>query len=58
MMPLPCQHGGNYFNEPKNLIHVLDELSVLFDMDKEKLAYELWQNSNEALKTNFNYPTL
>ncbi|WP_066800521.1 TatD family hydrolase [Moraxella oblonga] len=55
MMPLPCQHGDNYFNEPKNLIHVINELSVLFDMDKEKLSYELWQNSNDALKTNFAY---
>lgn len=56
MNPVPAQSGGNYFNEPKNLIHVLDELSVLFDMDKETLAYELWQNSNDALKVNFAYP--
>lgn len=56
MNPIPAQIGGNYFNEPKNLIHVLDELSVLFDMDKEKLSYELWQNSNDTLKVNFAYP--
>jgi tatD-related deoxyribonuclease len=55
MNPIPAQIGGNYFNEPKNLIYVLDELSVLFNMDKEALAYQLWQNSNEAFKTNFEY---
>lgn len=55
MNPIPAQIGGHYFNEPKNLIHVLDELSVLFNMDKEALAYQLWQNSNEAFKTNFEY---
>lgn len=55
MNPIPAQIGGNYFNEPKNLIYVLDELSVLFNMDKETLAYKLWQNSNEAFKTNFEY---
>lgn len=55
MNPIPAQMGGNYFNEPKNLIYVLDELSVLFNMDKETLAYKLWQNSNDAFKTNFNY---
>lgn len=53
MNPVPCQIGGNYFNEPKNLIHVLDELSVLLNIDKEKLAHQLWQNTNDALKTNF-----
>lgn len=55
MNPIPAQIGDHYFNEPKNLIHVLDELSVLFNMDKETLAYQLWQNSNEAFKTNFEY---
>lgn len=55
MNPIPAQLGGNYFNEPKNLIYVLDELAVLFNMDKETLAYQLWQNSNEAFKTNFEY---
>lgn len=55
MNPIPAQIGGHYFNEPKNLIYVLDELSVLFNMDKETLAYQLWQNSNEAFKTNFEY---
>ncbi len=55
MNPLPAQINGNYLNEPKNLIHVLDELSVLFNMDKETLAHQLWQNTNEALNTNFKY---
>ncbi|OPH37213.1 TatD family hydrolase [Moraxella equi] len=55
MNPIPAQIGGNYFNEPKNLIYVLDELAVLFNMDKETLAYKLWQNSNDAFKTNFDY---
>lgn len=56
MMPLPAQMGGNYFNEPKNLIYVLDELSVIFNMDKELLAHQIWQNTNTALKSNFAYP--
>ncbi|STY90866.1 TatD family hydrolase [Moraxella bovis] len=55
MNPIPAQMGGNCFNEPKNLIYVLDELSVLFNMDKETLAYKLWQNINDAFKTNFDY---
>ncbi|WFF38292.1 TatD family hydrolase [Moraxella nasibovis] len=54
MMPMNCQHLGR-LNEPANLIHVLDELSCLFDMDKEVLARKLWQNSNEALCQSWNY---
>ena len=57
MNPLPAQIDGHYFNEPKNLIHVLDELSLMFDIDKETLAYKLWQNTNEAFKSHFDYPT-
>lgn len=56
MMPVPCQKSEGYFNQPKNLSHVLDELSVLFNTDKEELAYRLWQNSNDAFKCNFDYP--
>lgn len=56
MMPVPCQKSEGYFNQPKNLSYVLDELSVLFNMDKEELAYRLWQNSNDAFKCNFDYP--
>ena len=54
MMPVPCQHLGA-FNEPANLVYVLDELAVMFDMDKENLARQLWQNSNEALRQNWVY---
>lgn len=55
MTPLPAQMGNNYFNEPKNLMYVLDKLSVLFNIDKETLAYKIWKNSNYAFKTNFEY---
>lgn len=58
MMPVPCQINGCRFNEPANLIHVLDELSVIFNRDKESLADEIWQNTNSALKTNFDYPKI
>lgn len=54
MMPVPCQHLGT-FNEPANLVYVLDELATMFDMDKENLARQLWQNSNEALHQNWVY---
>ena len=56
MMPLPVQTDNNYFNEPKNLIYVLNELSDIFNVDKEKLAYQIWQNTNIALKSDFVYP--
>ncbi|WII95647.1 TatD family hydrolase [Moraxella haemolytica] len=54
MMPVPCQHQG-FLNEPANLTYVLDELAVLFKMDKEVLARQLWQNTNEALRQNWIY---
>lgn len=56
MVPVSCQINGNRFNEPANLIHVLNELALMFNKDKESLAYELWQNTNRALNTNFDYP--
>ena len=37
MMPLPCSHLGQ-FNEPAHLHCVLDELSELFNYDKQLLA--------------------
>lgn len=55
MNPLPCQLHGHYFNEPKNIIHVLNELSVFFNVDKELLAHQLWQNTNDAFGTSFPY---
>lgn len=56
MMPWPAQIDGNHLNEPKHLIHVLNELSVMFDMDRAKLAECIWQNTNTALKCDFMYP--
>ena len=54
MMPVPCQHQGS-FNEPANLPYVLDEMARLFEMDKERLARQLWQNTNEALRQDWIY---
>lgn len=54
MIPVPCQHTG-CVNEPANLIYVLDELATMFGMDKEKLARQLWQNSNDALRQTWVY---
>lgn len=52
MLPLPC-HGLSDLNEPANLPLVLDTLAQLFAMDKWDLAQILWQNSCEALRTDF-----
>lgn len=57
MMPISCQHQGR-FNEPANLIYVFEALSLLFDCDKEILARTLWQNTQQALKVNWQYPTI
>lgn len=54
MMPVSCQHLGA-FNEPANLPFVLDELATLLAVDKEMLAYQLWQNSCQALNINLQY---
>lgn len=56
MMPLPCQHDGGRLNEPANLIHVLNALSKLLQVDKVILAKQLWQNSLEALRVDWGYP--
>ncbi|MFC0820613.1 TatD family hydrolase [Moraxella marmotae] len=54
MMPLPCQHLGQ-FNEPANLPFVLATLAELFNIDKQTLAEKLWQNSCQALRTDWKY---
>ncbi|OOS25479.1 hydrolase [Moraxella pluranimalium] len=54
MMPLPCQHLGQ-FNEPANLPYVLDELSSLFNIAKDELARTLWDNSCQALQVDWKY---
>lgn len=54
MMPVPCQ-GVDKINEPANLTYVFDELAVMFAMDKDELAYQLWQNSCDALRVNWEY---
>lgn len=58
MTPLPAQSVNEQrtLNEPKYLRCVIDELSRLFDVDSYDLAQQLWQNTNDALKTNFCYP--
>lgn len=54
MMPVPCQ-GMDKINEPANLTYVFDELAAMFAMDKDELAYQLWQNSCDALRVNWEY---
>ncbi|OAV00150.1 MULTISPECIES: TatD family hydrolase [Moraxella] len=54
MMPLPCQHLGQ-LNEPAHLHFVLDELSKLFNYDKQVLANQLWKNSCDALRVDWKY---
>ncbi|WP_223159264.1 TatD family hydrolase [Vibrio sp. Y2-5] len=47
-MPLFGRQGEA--NHPKYLIHVLEELAVLRDTNKEKLASQLWANSIELFR--------
>lgn len=52
MMPLLCQHKGA-MNEPANLPYILDALAQLLAVDKDKLAKQLWGNSQDAFKKIF-----
>lgn len=54
MTPIACQHNS-LMNEPANLRYVLDELSALFGLEKEKLARQLWKNTNDALHQQWVY---
>ena len=51
MTPLCCQtsHEQRTRNTPVNLPHVLDGLTSVMDVSREKLAVQLWQNSLQAL---------
>ncbi len=51
MTPLCCQtsHEQRTRNTPVNLPHVLDGLTNVLDVSREKLAVQLWQNSLQAL---------
>ena len=51
MTPLCCQasDGTKTRNTPVNLPYVLDGLAQTLNVDKEKLAEQLWQNSFQAL---------
>lgn len=53
MTPLPCQHLG--MNEPANLPYVLQSLSALFGVEEGILAKQVWQNSNQALRQQWEY---
>ncbi|PNK61176.1 TatD family hydrolase [Psychrobacter sp. FDAARGOS_221] len=57
MTPICCQHGDKPTrNVPANLPAVLDSLSELLEVDKSKLAKQLWQNSCDALRVDWAYP--
>ena len=47
--PVCCHESHGRRNTPANLIFVLDELAVLLNVEKEKLAEQLWQNSLSVL---------
>lgn len=47
--PVCCHESHGRRNTPANLIFVLDELAVLLNVEKAKLAEQLWQNSLSVL---------
>jgi TatD DNase family protein len=57
MTPLCCRVAGEAHtrNTPVNLPAVLDELSVLFNMDKQVLVEKLWQNTSQCLGLDWEY---
>lgn len=55
IVPMPLQSLGK-INEPANVKVVFDTLVQILEMPADKLADELWQNSNAAFQTNFDVP--
>ncbi len=57
MTPLCCRVAGEAHtrNTPVNLPAVLDELSVLLNLDKQVLAEKLWQNTRQCLGLDWEY---
>jgi TatD DNase family protein len=57
MTPLCCRMAGEAHtrNTPVNLPAVLDELSVLLNIEKEVLAVKLWQNTRQCLGLDWEY---
>lgn len=51
--PICCHQSHGRRNVPANLTYVLDELSVLLAVEKERLAEQMWQNSCQALNYSF-----
>lgn len=51
MTPLCCQHSSEQRtrNTPANLVYVLQGLAQSLQMDQEKLAGQLWENTHQAL---------
>lgn len=59
MTPVCCQKGHEPTrNVPGNLRFVLSSLSELLEVDESTLAKQLWQNSCDALKMDWQYPDL
>lgn len=56
MTPVNCYQSHQYRNVPANLIHVFNELATLLNLEKAKLAKQLWCNSTSAFATNWQYP--
>ena len=57
MTPLCCQTSTEHRtrNTPVNLPYVLEGLSQVLNMESEKLAQRLWENSLHALNLPFNH---
>lgn len=57
MTPICCRVAGEAHtrNTPVNLPAVLDELSLLLDIDKHILAEKLWQNTSQCLGLDWEY---
>lgn len=57
MTPLCCRVAGEAHtrNTPVNLPAVLDELSILLNLDKQVLAEKFWQNTSQCLGLDWEY---
>lgn len=57
MTPLCCRVAGEVHtrNTPVNLPAVLDELSLLLNIDKQVLAEKIWQNTCQCLGLDWKY---
>ncbi|WP_227429865.1 TatD family hydrolase [Psychrobacter sp. I-STPA6b] len=61
MLPYSCYQPSldtQQPNVPANLAYVFAQLSEMFSVDRQTLAHQLWKNSCEAFKIQWQYPPL